>query len=215
MIIRALSLIFVFIVFAIYAAISKPELPEKPMSQRYQKLNSSGQPIAPWAGPWSCVLDQKTGLVWEVKNDAENIHDAYWTYSWQLNNMGVADRGDCYFEPNRCDTDDLIRRANQQQTCGIHQWRLPTKEELLTLVSHDLRPGEATIAKDFFPHTKRGDYWTSTANQPLEGAFKHLGHGAYAVNFITGEAIIIPYRNAAFVRLVAETKTEKTLSLIK
>ena len=173
-------------------------------ASRFQKLNKEGQPISVWQGPWACVVDKKTGLVWENKTDDESIHDGYWSYSWFNDGQGVENSGDCYFEKDRCDTADLIRRMNKEKTCGLTQWRLPTAEELLTLVNHHPKTGEAKIANDFFLHTKRGDYWTSNAEVPLSGVFQHLGKGAQAVDFIEGKIRNLPYRNAAFVRLVAQ-----------
>jgi hypothetical protein len=166
------------------------------------KITPKGEAISAWSGPWACVFDKRTGLLWEVKTDDETIHDGYWSYSWSDGRKGTANRGDCYFEKGGCDTLDLIRRVNREKTCGVAGWRLPAQGELLSLVETNIRPGEPTIAKDFFPHTRRGDYWTKEWGQSLDGAFQHLGEGASAVDFVDGSAIKLPYRNAAFVRLV-------------
>ena len=175
-----------------------------PKNSRFQKLNDSGQPIGVWQGPWACVRDKKTGLIWENKTDNESIHDGYWSYSWFQKGLGVANAGDCYFEKERCDTADLIRRMNEEKTCGLNNWRLPTTSELISLVNHNPKTGEAKLANDFFLHTKRGDYWTANSEVPLRGVFQHFGTGAQAVDFIEGKVRNLPYRNAAFVRLVAQ-----------
>lgn len=174
-------------------------------SQRFTKLNKVGEALSPWQGPWSCVVDSKTGLIWENKTDDESIHDGLWSYSWYQDKKGVENAGDCYFEPNRCDTSDLIKRMNQEKTCGISTWRLPTEKELKSLVFEFPKTGEAKIANEFFPNTKRGDYWTSTSDVQLKGVFAHLKQGAVAIDFIEGKPRTIPYRNAAFVRLVSDT----------
>lgn len=187
--------------------------PKAPPDTRYIKINMQGEKLSSWSGPWSCVFDSKTGLLWEVKTDDESIHDGYWTYSWFDGSEGVSNQGDCYFEQTRCDTLDLIKRANQEKTCGIDTWRLPTSKELLSLVKRRTNPGAPKIAKDFFPQTKRGDYWTSDKQQKLSGAYQHLGKGALVINFIGGTVMKLPYRNAAFVRLVSDDsdfKQERT-----
>ena len=180
---------------------------QQPHSSRFIKLDNQGQAMHPWHGPWACVYDQHTGLLWENKTDSENIHDGLWTYSWFSSSVsrdiGEANRGDCYFEPDRCDTSDLIRRTNQTGLCGNHEWRLPTTTELLSIVNPNHKVGQASIDNDFFSHTKRGDYWTGDHGMPLSGIFAHLQRGATAVDFITGTSKSLPYRNAAFVRLVA------------
>ena len=190
-------------VFA-YAGLHPGEQPSAVPSERWQKLTAKGQPLAPWAGPWSCVLDKQSGLIWEVKTDNESIHDGYWSYSWFDGRAGQANMGDCYFESERCDTLDLIRRANREAQCGITNWRLPTAKELQSLLYHQGKTGDALIEKGFFPHTKHGDYWSGQAQQALTSSFRHLGYGALAVNFGTGETTALPYRNAAFVRLVGQ-----------
>jgi hypothetical protein len=170
---------------------------------RFVKLDAAGKHLNPWQGPWACILDTQTGLVWENKTDDESIHDALWTYSWYIDEKGVENTGDCFFEENRCDTSDLIRRVEAKQLCGLSEWRLPSAAELQTLVFDLAKTGDAKIEGDFFAHTQRGDYWTSDAGIALEGVYAHLGEGAIAIDFIEGAPRSIPYRNAAFVRLVS------------
>lgn len=203
MIKRALILFAVIAGLVLYAVVQGVEQPE-PVASPLVKITREGNAIESWAGPWACVFDKRTGLLWEVKTDNETIHDGYWSYSWFDGHKGEPNRGDCYFKQERCDTRDLVRRANIEKTCGVGGWRLPGRDELLSLVREETRPGEPTIAKDFFPHTKRGVYWTHEADQDLGGAFQHLGEGALAVDFVNGKAIKLPYRSAAFVRLVTD-----------
>lgn len=202
------------------AVLHQPAKPE-PAPYHLTKIAADGKPLPPWAGPWSCVCDRNTGLLWEVKTDDEGIHDGLWTYSWYragaagfhtaarknlaepLPEAGVPDSGDCYFEKTRCDTEDLVRRTNRQTLCGENNWRLPTSAELTTLVYPLAKPGQAKIDTDYFPHTKRGDYWTADEGNTLQNVYRHLRTGAEAISFIDGGKFTIPHRNAAFVRLVS------------
>lgn len=195
--------VIVFVIFLFGFSAFNPVTLRQPSDFHLVKVNHQGEELAIWSGPWHCVFDQNTGLLWERKQDDETIHDGYWTYSWFQNGQGVPNYGDCYFEDERCDVDDLIRKANQNKTCGVDDWRLPTSAELMTIVSDQLRPGEPTINKDFFPQTKKGDYWTAEGGKPLTGVYAHLKRGAIAINFGQGEMVTLPYRNAAFVRLVS------------
>ncbi|WP_236250576.1 DUF1566 domain-containing protein [Microbulbifer sp. ALW1] len=210
---RSLIVFCVPTVGLLAAALHQPQSPQ-PAHHHFTKIDGSGEPLPNWAGPWPCVCDQRSGLLWEVKTDSENIHDGLWTYSWYRESsgssgkesaVGAPNQGDCYFEDERCDTADLIRRARQEQLCGQQDWRLPTADEMRTLVDTEAKAGQPTIDTAFFPKTKRGDYWTSQQEVPLQDVYKTLDGGAVAISFVDGQQITIPHRNAAFVRLVSES----------
>lgn len=202
--------------------------PPLPVDNRLLKISADAKPLHNWDGSWACVYDRTTQLLWEVKTDSENIHDGYWSYSWFDGEHGQANLGDCYFEANRCDSQDLINRTNYHlplsaattanhsdintkplkkngTLCGQSDWRLPSADELASLVDTTVPTGAATINRYYFPHSKRGDYWTANKQQPLIGVFSHQGMGATAINFASGERVNLPYRNAAFVRLVSDS----------
>ncbi|WP_406828237.1 DUF1566 domain-containing protein [Microbulbifer sp. ARAS458-1] len=207
-------------------ALHQPQDP-RPAPYHFTKIDASGGPLPIWSGPWSCVCDHRSGRLWEVKTDSENIHDGLWTYSWYDNSwadvpdndqftaqpaahrgapttIGTPNNGDCYFEEERCDTADLIRRTREEKLCGGQDWRLPTAAELQTLIYTDAKAGQPTIDTAFFPKTKRGDYWTSEQDKSLQTVYNYLKSGAVAVSFVDGQPITIPHRNAAFVRLVSD-----------
>lgn len=203
------------------AALHQPTTPQ-PTTHHFTKIDPAGNPLAAWAGPWSCVCDRRSGLLWEVKTDNENIHEGLWTYSWYRAGsedfaavattdfqeqsapaVGTPNQGDCYFEAERCDTADLVRRTRSEELCGATDWRLPSPQELHTLIDNDSKQGQPTIDTAFFPNTKRGDYWTSAQGESLQAVYKNLHAGALAISFVDGQRITLPHRNAAFVRLVA------------
>ncbi|MCQ3828505.1 DUF1566 domain-containing protein [Microbulbifer elongatus] len=224
---RSLILFFIPSSVLLGAALLQPQAPT-PIRHHFTKIDATGTPLPAWAGPWACVCDHRTGLLWEVKTDSENIHDGLWTYSWYAEPrnkaastpaagafvtasaendpqpLGTPNQGDCYFEKERCDTADLIRRTRSEQLCGEQHWRLPTSAELKTLVYTDAKAGQPTIDTAFFPKTKRGDYWTSEQGRGLQNVYNYLNTGAVAISFVDGQTITIPHRNAAFVRLVSE-----------
>ena len=64
---RVIAVLLSVLLMAAYAFWAMPAEPLAATDSRYQKIDNQGQTLAAWAGPWSCVLDHKTGLIWEVK----------------------------------------------------------------------------------------------------------------------------------------------------
>ncbi len=96
-----------------------PPLPGSPDDARFIKIAPDGRELHAWGGPWSCVLDSDTGLVWEVKSYAEDMHDYQCSFSWFDGNTGVADGGSCFTENGKSDTRDLVEYANETARCGM------------------------------------------------------------------------------------------------
>ncbi len=202
---RMLCVAVCFIAVAVCSWYSN-RAPKLTQPERFIKVDQTGRTVHPWQGPWACNYDTSTGLLWELKRDDESVYDGYWTYSWFDGTLGAENQGDCYFESSRCDTLDLIVRANQQRLCQVSGWRLPTVYEVQSLLVKQDRPQQAQLAVDYFRFIKHGDYWTAQNKQQLSGHFAHLKQGATAINFFSGQTHSLPYRNAAFVMLVSDQR---------
>ena len=96
------------------------------------KMSDSGETIAPDSEVWSCVLDDKTSLIWEVKSEKKGVQYALNTYTWFDGESG-RDNGtfskNCYWGKN-CNTQSFIKDINKAELCGYSNWRLPTRDEL-------------------------------------------------------------------------------------
>lgn len=134
----------------------------------YTKLDADGHDLPADATQWSCVRDNVTHLVWEVKTDDGGLHDEDWTYSWhepdKTRNGGKAGKknGGVCGNAGSCDTYGYVQATNAQGLCGARDWRLPSLIELQSLLRYDLLPNSITLA--YFPHTGNAWFWTSTPN---------------------------------------------------
>ena len=133
---------------------------------------------------WSCVQDNVTGLIWEVKTNDSSLRDRDWTYSWYNStgindggSAGTADGGDNCFTTTRCDTEKYVADVNAATFCGNSDWRLPSAHELLSIVVNDR--ANPAINAAFFPHTISAWYWSSTL-------FALDNNGAWVVFFDGG-----------------------------
>ena len=108
---------------------------------------------------WSCVKDNHTGLVWEVKT-IEGPHSFE-----QENKVNWANR------------DVPATASNDEVFCGITSWRVPTVVELITIANNN-RQNPAFVATHF-PNGKSQSYWTSL---PVAGNSAN----AWTINFYSG-----------------------------
>ena len=147
---------------------------------------------------WGCTRDNVTGLIWEVKAES-GLQASANTYSWyspdkSLNggDPGSKNGGQC--EGSACDTHAFVQKINEQELCGLSDWRLPTRRELLSIVDNSsLKPAVDTR---FFPNTVPAYYWSSSPYAD-QSAF------AWQVYFLYGEASPDEKSQARHLRLVS------------
>jgi hypothetical protein len=146
----------------------------------FTKISSSGAELPANASSWSCVKDNVTGLIWEVKTDEFTAHAAISLFSWydpnpatNGGNEGAKIRYDganiCHgwvnvYESEHCNTDSFIKRVNQEGFCGASDWRLPTLDEALSII--DFSGTQKSLDSNYFPSSpisiSTRAYWTST-----------------------------------------------------
>ena len=113
----------------------------------------------PGDADFRCTRDKVTGLLWEGKT-AAGLHDASRTYNY----AGLA---------------TFVAAVNTEALCGQSDWRLPTPEELASLVDSG-KAGAPTIDAGFFPSQQSAPYWTSTTYR------NGVDMDAWFVDFATG-----------------------------
>jgi hypothetical protein len=101
----------------------------------FTKISATGQKVAADSPQWSCILDNNTGLMWEVKTDDGGIHDKDNTYTWYNPDSSI-NGGFAGYENNGKNTYEFVRDVNSQGLCGYNDWRLPTVIELQGIINY-------------------------------------------------------------------------------
>lgn len=152
-----------------------------------------------------CVLDRRTGLLWEVKQSTPGLHHRDDLYSWHSSDAsehggepGLAGGGSCSLE--RCDTEAFVAAINAAGLCGRTDWRMPSRDEALTLLD-PVRIGHgAVLDPAYFAGAVEAEYWTGTT-------FKMYPRGAWAIDTIYAQDRVDWKTNAKRVRLVSGSKS--------
>jgi hypothetical protein len=138
----------------------------------YTKLDASGNALPDSASSWVMVRDNVTGLIWEVKQnkdevkDYTNPRDADNTYTW-YDPDPATNGGDAGTRGDGTDTEDFIAALNAANFGGFSDWRLPTIKELDSIVN--LGRYNPSIDPAYFPDTVASGYWSSTTHALYTG----------------------------------------------
>ena len=157
----------------------------------FTKIDENGNMIGVLETSWSCVLDNVTGLIWEVKTDDDGLHDTNDTYSWYDTNSSTNGGSDgdintndniCYGytsgqESTYCNTEAFVKRVNEAGLCGHNDWRMPDINELGGLADKGLANPSTNI--NYFPNTSSSGYWSASPRASDSG-------DAWTINFDYG-----------------------------
>jgi hypothetical protein len=160
----------------------------------FTKIGNDGSVLAAGASlgtnptDWACTLDNVTGLVWEVKTTS-GLRNAANTYSWFSADpffdngfAGIQNGGSC--GGVGCDTAAFTAAVNGlgggTGLCGHHDWRVPSVQELKSLVDFGRSGAGSAIDPGSFPNTLAGWTWTNNGTRigvPGEAWAIHFGLG--------------------------------------
>lgn len=151
-----------------------------------------------------CVLDRRTGLLWEVKQLHDGPRERDQLYSWynpdaaeHNSEPGLQDGGRCEHAP--CDTTAFVAAVNAAGLCGRSDWRMPSRDEALTLLDPARIGQGAVLDPAYFPDAVAGEYWTGTT-------FRMYPQGAWAIDTVYAQDRVDWKTEAKRVRLVSGPK---------
>ena len=159
-----------------------------PMS--FTKLGKAGKAVdggAEWKDGFRMVLDNNTGLVWEVKSpkkgDVNYCDDAY---TWKKAQ------------------ETYIKELNKKKYGGFSDWRMPNKDELRSIIDYG-KTGPC-VDTNYFPNTKSDFYWTSVPYN-MQKPF------IWGIFFGLGSGICYTPNSKRYVRAVRGGKDKRVVSL--
>ena len=170
----------------------------------FTKFDVNGDEVSNSALVFSCVRDNVTGLVWEVKQatvipEFSQLRGVENHYSMDDSTLGLSS---CP-QTESCDVETFVATVNDQSYCGGKNWRLPTYMELLSIMDYGDIDNASLLDTEFFPNTPNavalghGYYWVSDEN--AEGG---AGGFHWVIDTQSGDDSAILLSNTAYVRLV-------------
>lgn len=133
-------------------------------------------------------IDKDTGLMWEVKTEKNISHE----YVWSEYLVGEA------WFPEKL-TDDVkdafsyVKKLNAQMYGGFNDWRVPTREELETILTKEERNKYVNLP---LSQNNSNFYWSSTTDESR----KHLAWNVYFNKSMGGENFKSDNRSVRCVR---------------
>jgi len=175
-----------------------------PESFDYTKFDSNGDEISNDALVFSCVRDNFTGLIWEVKqptgvpafSDLRGVEN-YYSMDESLENSGTCS------DDTGCTADQYVEAVNEAAFCGGANWRLPTYLELMSIMDYGDLDQDSLLPEEFFPYSPNNAtlghkfYWVSDSS--AEGGADDFH---WVIDMTTGDDAAIVESRGAYIRLV-------------
>ncbi len=182
----------------------------------FTALDSNGDAIDSENGNLSngleCIRDNVTGLVWQAlkAQDDADIHSVDQAFTWYFTDENGNEDGDlntgndtCNLT-SACNTSQYILEVNQTGLCGAFDWRLPSVEELNSIVHYGVENGPMADTQ-FFKNWGNSDdqtLWFWTRQTSADGVNNDTAKNAWAIDFLSANDGFLPKSSAQRVILV-------------
>jgi hypothetical protein len=170
-------LLAVMILLSVHPAAHAFKLPDTGQTASYGSGDDGSYQINPMSyadNGNGTVTDNNTGLMWQKcsagQNNDSTCSGSASTYNWY----------------QASGTLDATYNPSLQNVCGVltlgiySDWRLPTKQELISIVDYSVYSPGPTLKTEYFPNSIKGDYWSSTtlAGYPDKAWSIYYGNGS-------------------------------------
>lgn len=176
-----------------------------PESFDYTKFDSNGDEISNDALVFSCVRDNFTGLIWEVKQPTSipefsdfRAVENYYSMDESLESSAV-----CSDTSDGCTVEQYVEAVNDSAFCGGANWRLPTYLEMMSIMDYGDLDQDSLLPAEFFPYSPNNValghkfYWVSDSS--AEGGADDFH---WVIDMATGDDAAIVESRGAYIRLV-------------
>ncbi len=152
----------------------------------FTKIGTQGEILPADAVVWSCIKDNVTGLIWEGKTNTAGMHSKDNRYT-HYDNTAIAQvfnsTTNIATQPTQAqinavtNTIGFISAVNAAGYCGAKDWRLPTPDELHSLVDFSIAFPGPTIDTTWFTGAQTGSHWTSAPYRLEQYRARTIGFG--------------------------------------
>jgi len=175
----ALKVAAIFSVFSLLTGVSEHAIADE---TRFSRIDATGEQAT--VDTARCVTDQLHNLTWQLSpGEATEQVRVRW------GGAGAEKTGEIFFD----DWNALITQTSKESLCGYNDWRVPTVDELKTLLQ-PARGDSPWINTEYFPDTLPEAYWSvsSYANYPEHGQTVHFGNGnSYYYHGYRGNPLLV------------------------
>ena len=148
----------------------------------WQKIGLQGEVLAVDAPQWAAVVDEKTKLMWAI------------------NPSKTADFPNPKEKMTWYEAQEWVKQVNRRGWCDHSNWRLPTIEELKTLLTKE-KQGDVFICVDVFTDINTAYYWVWSSSPVANNS-----NYAWIVGFNAGNDYYNVKYYGSYVRLVRSSQ---------